>query len=115
MMKHLRNFLVGFALVIAGAATAAPLGFFGVPGGIVAGPQDPSQIFYYLNQLILALNANFQFNSGELAFNQANSFSANGTVATTMTSLGPVGSHTTVQEWMIVVDPSGVVRYVPAY
>ena len=42
-------------------------------------------------------------------------FTANGTVATTMTSLGPTGSHTTVQEWFTITDASGVVRYIPAY
>lgn len=42
-------------------------------------------------------------------------FTANGAVATTMTSLGPTGSHTTVQEWLTVTDASGTVRYIPAY
>lgn len=40
---------------------------------------------------------------------------ANGAVATTMTSLGPAGSHTTIQEWMVVSNPSGTVRYIPLY
>lgn len=42
-------------------------------------------------------------------------FAANGSVATTMTSLGPAGSHTTVQEWFKITDASGTVRYIPAY
>ena len=45
----------------------------------------------------------------------AGTFTANGSTATTMTSLGPTGSHTTVQEWLTVTDTSGTVRYIPAY
>lgn len=42
-------------------------------------------------------------------------FTANGAVAATLTSLGPTGSHTTVQEWLTVTNASGAVRYIPAY
>jgi len=40
---------------------------------------------------------------------------ANGTVATVLGSLGPVGSHTTVQEWIPVVGTGGVTRYIPSF
>lgn len=40
---------------------------------------------------------------------------ANGSVATVLGSLGPVGSHTTVQEWMQVKNAAGTVRYIPAF
>lgn len=53
--------------------------------------------------------------SGVVKFAQASSFTANGSVATTMTSLGPTGSHTTIQEWLTVQNSSGTVRYIPAY
>lgn len=42
-------------------------------------------------------------------------WTANGSVATTMTSLGPTGSHTTIQEWLTFSDAGGTVRYIPAY
>jgi hypothetical protein len=45
----------------------------------------------------------------------AGTFTANGTTGTTMTSLGPAGAHTTVQEWFTITDASGTVRYIPAY
>jgi hypothetical protein len=45
----------------------------------------------------------------------AGTFAANGTTGTTMTSLGPAGAHTTVQEWFTITDASGTVRYIPAY
>lgn len=40
---------------------------------------------------------------------------ANGAVATVLGSLGPVGSHTTVQEWLQIVNASGVTRYIPCF
>jgi hypothetical protein len=53
--------------------------------------------------------------AGVLKLGNAASFTANGSVGTTMTSLGPTGSHTTVQEWLTVQDSAGTVRYIPAY
>lgn len=53
--------------------------------------------------------------SGKVTFGNAASFTANGSVATTITSLGPAGSHTTIQEWLTVKDSGGTVRYIPAY
>ena len=40
-------------------------------------------------------------------------FTANGSTATTMTSLGPPGAHTTVQEWLTVTDATGNVPIHP--
>lgn len=122
-MKHLRNFLVGFAMFAAGAAGAAGLGFFGTPTGIVSGPQDPSQLYTYLNSLLLSLNGQvfnyLAFNqaseTGNVALTQSGSWAANGSVATSVTSVGPTGAHTTVQEWVVFVDNNGYVRYVPAF
>jgi hypothetical protein len=53
--------------------------------------------------------------AGVLRLGNSASFTANNTVGTTMTSLGPTGSHTTVQEWLTVEDSAGTVRYIPAY
>ncbi len=53
-------------------------------------------------------------NSQRLRFAAA-SVVANGSVATTMTSLGPVGSHTTIQEWLVVKNAGGTLRYIPMY
>lgn len=50
-----------------------------------------------------------------MQFNSSAQWTANGAVATTMTSLGPTGSHTTIQEWFVVKNASGTVRYIPAY
>lgn len=48
-------------------------------------------------------------------FQIAADWTANATTATTMTSLGPAGAHTTVQKWLTVLDDGGVTRYIPAY
>lgn len=54
-------------------------------------------------------------NALDLWLDAAGFWSANGAVATALTSVGPTGSHTTVQEWLTVKNASGVVRYVPAF
>ena len=45
----------------------------------------------------------------------AGCIAANGSVATALGSLGPVGSHTAVQEWIAIQNASGVTRYVPCF
>lgn len=48
-------------------------------------------------------------------FNSSSHFSANGAVATALTSVGPTGSHTTVQEWLTIKNASGTIRYIPCF
>lgn len=43
------------------------------------------------------------------------SFSANGSVATVLGSLGPAGASTTVQRWLKFKDDGGVFRYIPCF
>ena len=45
----------------------------------------------------------------------ADSIVANGSVAVTMTSLGPTGSRTTIQKWWKIKDASGNPFYIPLY
>lgn len=52
---------------------------------------------------------------GTVKFSAAPSFSANGSVATSLGSVGPAGSHTTVQNWLTVQDNTGTVRYIPCF
>jgi hypothetical protein len=40
---------------------------------------------------------------------------ANGSVATVLGSVGPVGSHTSVQKWLAVKDNTGATLYVPGF
>jgi hypothetical protein len=45
----------------------------------------------------------------------ASTLAANNTVATALSSVGPTGSHTTVQEWMQVIGTGGVNRWAPLF
>ncbi len=53
--------------------------------------------------------------AGNVKFNNAASFSANASVATALGSIGPVGSHTTVQKWLTIVDSGGATGYIPVF
>jgi hypothetical protein len=63
-----------------------------------------------LIEILRALGA-----SGNVKFSNAGSFSANGSVATALGSVGPAGSHTTVQKWLTIVDNGGANLYIPAF
>ncbi len=81
-----------------------------VPLASTATNAEASQIIGTVNALIAQINANVGL--GGLA---QGAFVANATVATTMTSLGPTGSHTTIQKWLSLVDNTGTVVYLPCY
>jgi hypothetical protein len=116
-MNRLRSYLIGLFIGIAGFASAQNL----VP--FFQGPVDPAQMQSYLNTLVNVVNNEVAGyltfgnpnENGALALNSANSFAANGSVGTSVTSLGPTGSHTTIQEWLIVYDNNGTKRWAPLY
>jgi hypothetical protein len=53
--------------------------------------------------------------SAALEFTGSAQWTANGSVATALSNIGPTGSHTTVQTWFTVKDSGGVTRYIPAF
>ncbi|MEI9414729.1 hypothetical protein [Mesorhizobium sp. Cs1321R2N1] len=53
--------------------------------------------------------------AGNIQYTGTANFAANGTVATVLGSLGPTGSHTTVQEWHAFKNSAGVTRWVPCF
>jgi hypothetical protein len=53
--------------------------------------------------------------AGNIKFSNAANFSANGSVATVLGSLGPTGANTTVQKWLTFQDNAGTTRYVPCF
>jgi len=95
--------LLGTAAVQLGAAIPVTA-IDPTPQGIIG------QVNTYLGSLLSA-----SANTGELQFFNGASWATNSNVATTMTSLGPQGSHTTVQQWLVVVNNTGTVRFIPAY
>ena len=114
-----------YRLLGAALATLVPAAAFAIWLNPITVPTPASDLQYILNAYIIApINnelgnyINFQpagLNPGELQLNSATSFAQNGTVATAMSSLGPVGSHTTVQKWLLVVDQSGNSFYAPLF
>lgn len=82
----------------------------GYESAILGGTSNNLIVFQGSGSAVLNL-----YSGGGIKFGHGSSWIANGSVATAMTSLGPTGSHTTVQEWFQVQNASGVTRYIPAY
>ena len=53
--------------------------------------------------------------AGEPQILSPQAFAANGTVATSLGSNGPVGSHTAPQAWLEIVDNNGNLRFAPLF
>ncbi len=53
--------------------------------------------------------------TGILQVGTTGSMAANGAVATALSSVGPTGSNTTVQEWLQIKNSDGTVRYIPCF
>lgn len=110
MIRYLRSFLAGalFALgafsIAAGYAAVLPL--FTGPGGSNA-TVSPANLADF-NAMVGAINTN-------LSMATSMTTAANGAVATVLGSVGPTGSHTSVQEWLQFTDANGNVRWVPAF
>jgi hypothetical protein len=71
---------------------------------------EGSQTIGAINTLIQQLNGNTGI--GAIA---NGAFVANGAVATTVTSLGPVGANTTIRKWLSVLDNTGTTVYIPCF
>jgi hypothetical protein len=81
---------------------------------LITGPQDPSQLNATINSVINQGNA--AWSPGGANFLNNNSWKVNGTVATTITSLGPTGvTPTTIARWMKILDVSGNVMVIPMW
>lgn len=57
----------------------------------------------------------FRVNNDRTVQFNSPSMIANGSVATVLGSVGPTGSHTSVQEWFQFKNASGVTRYIPGF
>lgn len=56
-----------------------------------------------------------RWSGGIVKYSNAASFTANDTTATSLTSVGPVGAHTTVQKWLTIKDDAGATFYIPCF
>lgn len=107
---------MGLALGVAGIASGAGLSYFTTP-------LDPGNAAGNLNTVLQAINTQVgsylafdnASETGWMALPASTSWAANGSTATGLTSVGPTGSHTTVQRWLIVVDYNGNKLFLPAF
>lgn len=63
-------------------------------------------------------NINFKITpkgTGLFQIGNSGSFAANASVATVLGSVGPSGSHTTVQKWLAIKDSGGTTGYIPVF
>lgn len=97
-----------FSLYVNGANTGV---FYADASQVLVGAiaNVPTKL-YVNNAAVVTLGT-----GGTVQFNNSSSFSANGSVATAMSSVGPTGSHTTVQEWLTIVNAGGTTRYIPCF
>lgn len=91
------------------------------PGATLSGnfPADYADINTMMSLLNSTLANYLSFNqTGEVGagyFSNPASFTANGSTATSVTSVGPSGAHTTVQKWLTIYDNTGAVGYIPVF
>jgi hypothetical protein len=104
----LGNVTNGFALQAQAQASAVnSVVVFGTATGSAPTIQSTGD-----TNLDLNLKAN---GTGTLQAGSSGSWSANGAVATALTSVGPTGAATTVQKWLTIKDNGGVIRYIPCF
>jgi len=130
MRNLFRPFLAGICFAIGLMVAIASVGIVNATGlSLLSGPQPAGDIVSILNTLINNINVccsaggtgtissalDVSGVSGQVRFKGSENWAANGSTATTVTSLGPTGSHTTIQRWLTVRDDSGVLRYIPTY
>lgn len=93
--------------------TASSVNYLSVTGGVTGSPGTATMSCIGSDSNIdMVLTPK---GSGVLKVGTAACFTANGSVATSVTSVGPTGAQTTVQEWLTVKNSSGTVRYIPAF
>jgi hypothetical protein len=98
-------------LVVSGGSANMVLDVAQATGDMIfrTGGGPPTERFRLTNAGVLQFAATgaIKLNTGTTA--------ANGSVATAMTSLGPTGSHTTIQEWLLVTRSGGASGWIPIF
>jgi hypothetical protein len=109
---------LGWNQSVGGAGSFATIGTRG--SDIIGGSHPPRDLaVIFTNNLGGSASTvevvRFVAASNQVQFTNAANFSANGAVATVLGSIGPTGSHTTVQTWLTILDNSSTVRYIPCF
>ena len=103
------------SIVIPGAASGLPPNPVSFKMPDISGVSSGSPLTANLTWSGTAANVlSFQLSGGSLRVGPG-LMTANGSVATVVSALGPAGSHTTVQEWLTILNPAGVVRYIQCF
>jgi hypothetical protein len=98
----------GFAATASDAATVNFLKAFGHAAGVSPAMQAVGSD----TNIDLTLLSK---GTGTIQFGSAAMYAANGAVATSLGSVGPTGSRTTVQKWFAIKDNSGSLFYIPCW
>jgi hypothetical protein len=107
----------GLGILVAIPLAVALQPFTGVSGTnpILGVPATMVDLNNIINQIAMNFAATTNSAAGEPQFTSAAAFAQKGTVATAMSSVGPVGSNATIQEWLVIVNASGTLRYAPLF
>lgn len=84
--------------------------------GTLSGSNVPSDLIFGVSS---ASSQNYTMlvlvgSAGQVKFSASQSFTVNGTATANLTATA-ISGHTTVQEWLTIIDSAGTVRYIPAY
>lgn len=123
LKKHIKaSAAVAVVMFLAvGTAVGGPIALFTGPSGSnpVIFPADLPDLNTMVNNVNAALSTYIFFNNsgepGEMNIISSTAFAANGSINTGLTAVGPVGSHTTVQKWLIVIDGAGNQLFAPLF
>lgn len=96
-----------------------PTGIYKTAGAYLEADGAGGLNFNTLANQPIAFNINstlaLQIDTARMLKFEAASVIANAAIATVLGSVGPTGSHTTVQEWLQVKNTAGTVRYIPMF
>lgn len=126
------NFIKGKGSATGAVSAGTALGAFVFAAGTGGGQSNVASIIAYATGAPSGSNVptKIEFNTApsgsgwvtaltiddeqQLKFGTA-SVVANGSVATALSSVGPTGAHTTVQEWLVIKNSAGTIRYIPLF
>jgi hypothetical protein len=121
LRKFVSSVVIGLGLYVGVAlASGYPTTVALLTNQTTSFPADMPDINFVLSKMNASVFSYFTMNGGATEVGQIGlpndaSFAANASVATVLGSVGPTGSHTTVQKWLIVNDGNGNTYYIPMF
>ena len=87
--------------------------FFGSANGAYLDNANDANSTIFANSGVTATTPNMVL--GPVKYRNSAAFTGNGSVATNLGSVGPTGSHTTVQKWLTIQDGTNSTLYIPCF